>query len=716
MNALDHDVAIRHLLLRLRPINRYLRVAVARQAAAAARLDRPDLAAVCITDQQVVDLMGDVDRLIEPAGLTDSEAGAALSAQELALEARLRATARSQDKPLPLDRLAECIGLTAFEQEVILICAAAELDHAYERIFAYILDDLKRLYPSVELVCSLSARTIGERLKRLRVVGRFGRLRQCGLVESFGEVTTELRTSLRLGQGLLDFLCGSSPDSLSLWIDQAVVSTEGEPAWLAERESSQVARLAHDVSTRAIGVVGLWARPSSRAEDAAIALARSAGLSLRRYALPPASTDPSSGIRDAIHAATAQGAALLVPVDRLGEAEHYREAAALAEALARSAVPCVLAGSEPWRPTPLLALRAFAEIEFSASSYPDRRALWREALPDADTGQVDDIAGRFRMSRQEVLAVARLARNQARLASNGIAVSITDRLDSACAAVARKAGGRFLSLVKPRRGPADLILAPDLHCQVLEIARFNRVMPCVAEAWGFARLATGGSGLKTLFTGDPGTGKTLAAEVVAGVLGVPLLKINIGQTVSKWIGETEKNLDLAFAEAESSHAVLFIDEADALCGRRGEVRHASDRYANTEVAHLLQLLEDHDGLAIFATNLKENLDAAFLRRFHAVIHFPRPPECDRLRLWNLAFPPEAPLDSRVDRSALARLDMTGAGIVGAARTAALLAADQKAPRISMSHILQGVLRQYRREGRVLTPSELGPYAGLLRET
>jgi SpoVK/Ycf46/Vps4 family AAA+-type ATPase len=237
----------------------------------------------------------------------------------------------------------------------------------------------------------------------------------------------------------------------------------------------------------------------------------------------------------------------------------------------------------------------------------------------------------------------------------------------------------------------------------------------VAEGWGFGRLASGGGGLKAFFTGDPGTGKTLAAEVVAALLGMPLLKLNSAQILSKWVGETEKNLDEAFAEAETSHAVLFVDEADALCGRRGEVRHGTDRYANTEVSHLLQRLEDHDGLVILASNLKDNIDPAFVRRFQVILHFPRPSEEDRLRLWRLAFPAEAPLRPDVDLGALARLDMTGAGIVGAARTSALMAADLGLEAIGMAQVVKGVARQYRRDGRVLAPREFGPYAAFLQE-
>ena len=220
--------------------------------------------------------------------------------------------------------------------------------------------------------------------------------------------------------------------------------------------------------------------------------------------------------------------------------------------------------------------------------------------------------------------------------------------------------------------------------------------------------------MKVLFTGDPGTGKTLAAEVIAGLLELPLYKVDLAHVVSKWVGETEKNLEAVFREAEESHAVLFFDEAEALFGKRGEIQHGTDRYANLEVSYLLQRLENSRGLVILASNLKDQIDGAFVRRFHVGVHFPRPALPERRRIWQRAFPPSAPLDAQVNLDALARLDLTGAGIVGSARTSALIAANAGSPSIGMDHVIRATARQFRREARVLTPSELGAYGAMLQ--
>jgi SpoVK/Ycf46/Vps4 family AAA+-type ATPase len=207
----------------------------------------------------------------------------------------------------------------------------------------------------------------------------------------------------------------------------------------------------------------------------------------------------------------------------------------------------------------------------------------------------------------------------------------------------------------------------------------------------------------------------MSAEIVTGMLGLELLKVDLAQVVSKWVGETEKNMEAAFRRAEESHAVLLFDEADALFGKRGEVRHGTDRYANLEVGYLLQRLEASDGLVILTSNLKENIDPAFTRRFHFVVHFPRPGVSERRRLWRLAFPPEAPLSPDIDLDILARLDMTGASITAAARTAALAAAEETGASIAMRHVVRGVARQFQREARLLRPTELGPFAHLLAD-
>lgn len=708
------DLALQHLALRLRPVNRALRAAVDHQARLAARLIRPDVTPLCVTDDQVHTLLEDVGALLD--GTARNTTPASLTAEEAHAQEVLRSTAAAESTRLPLDQLAASLDLTLFEEEAVLLCAAPELDRSYERIYAYILDDLNRRHPCIELLCALTAGSLPEYVQRRHIVGRFGKLRRAGVLLAHGEPANELRQELRLSPGVFEYLTGSAHALANQFRDLAEIRVPAIAEIPAGVDEQSVRRLGRGLKEGWISVVGVWGPRQSGCRDAAVALAALASRSLRECSLIGAApADGGIRLHDAVRTASALGTLLWLDADAFAEPAAGALGAACADVLTAANIPVILTGTHPWRPTPLLEARAYAELELVAPDCTTRQRMWTDALPEADAKQVHDLAARYRIGAPDVRAAARMGRTRARLAGNGHADELHDHLEAACAAVARKLSFRFATVVKPKRGPNDLVLPPKVHHQVLEVAQFFRVWPQVAEGWGFGHMETGAGGIKALFAGDSGTGKTLAAEVIAGQLGMPLLKVDLAQIVSKWVGETEKHLESAFREAEDSHAVLFFDEADALFGKRGEVQHGVDRYANLEVSYLLQRLEDHSGLVIVASNLKDNIDTAFTRRFQIVIHFPRPEPTERRRIWRIAFPAAAPLEDPADLDALSRLDLTGAGIVGAARTAALLAASEGNAVITKAHIARAIASQYRREARVLMPAELGSYAALVQE-
>lgn len=702
---MPNTLALSHLLIRLRPLNRALRAAVEHQAAEAARLDRPDLVPYCITDEQVAILLDRLDAL-SPPGTSGPEP---LTPAEQAAEQQLRDEAAAAGLTLPLDELAGSFGLTDNEQQALLLCTAPELDRAYERVIAYILDDLNRRFPCVELLTAVTAGSGLGGLAQRGVLARTGRLRLLGLLVPYGEAPTELRQELRVSPGVVDFLLGRGGDPAVLAHDPGAVPIPDTTAIPPQLDAAHLDRLGKALRAGDLDLVGVWGPPRAGQHEAVHALARAAGMPLRQVV--------NADIENALNVAAALGAILWLRTDDLGDAS------AVAKMLTRTRTPVCQSGTEPWRPAAVLSVRAYAEIVMSSPSYRDRVTMWARALPELDAGTAGDLAARYRVSDDELRAIAALARGGALAEPDhafGLSTTHHDRAleDTVARAVSAITCGPvvgFAHAITPRRRPEDLVLPPAEHQMVLELAAAGRAWPRIAEGWGFA--ARGGTGgVKALFTGEPGTGKTLAAEVIAGMLGLTLLKIDLSQVVSKWVGETEKNLDTAFRQAEDSQALLFFDEADALFGKRGEVTNGMDRYANLEIGFLLQRLEQSQALVILASNLKENLDQAFTRRFHHIIHFPRPETPERERIWRLAFPPEAPLGPDVDFAALANLEMTGASITGAARSAALLAADPPGVEISMTHVVQGVRRQYQRDCRLLRPEELGPYAAAVGET
>ena len=252
-------------------------------------------------------------------------------------------------------------------------------------------------------------------------------------------------------------------------------------------------------------------------------------------------------------------------------------------------------------------------------------------------------------------------------------------------------------------------MLPEAQSTILhDIARQIRQRLKVYETWGFASKSARGLGISALFAGVSGTGKTMAAEALADELRLELYRIDLSQVISKYIGETEKNLRRVFDAAEGSSAILLFDEADALFGKRSEVKDSHDRYANVEISYLLQRMEAYRGLAILTTNMKDALDQAFLRRIRFVIQFPFPDEVLRAEIWRRIFPEQTPTED-LDISRLARLNVTGGNIRNIALYAAFLAADADQP-VRMSHLLQAARAEFAKLEKPLTTAEIGGWA------
>jgi SpoVK/Ycf46/Vps4 family AAA+-type ATPase len=258
--------------------------------------------------------------------------------------------------------------------------------------------------------------------------------------------------------------------------------------------------------------------------------------------------------------------------------------------------------------------------------------------------------------------------------------------------------------ISPRYGWEDIVLPVDTIAQMREMVNTVRQRPVVYGKWGFGQKLSLGKGLSALFAGESGTGKTMAADIMAGELELDLYKIDLSMLVSKYIGETEKNLRKVFSEAETSNAILFFDEADAIFGKRSEVKDSHDRYANVEISYLLQRMESYDGLVILATNMRSNLDEAFTRRLHFITEFPFPEASDREVIWKVNFPKQTPIANDVDFRLLAeRYRIAGGNIRNIIMAAAFLAADD-GQIVGMDHLFHAARREYQKIGRLIDES------------
>jgi hypothetical protein len=354
---------------------------------------------------------------------------------------------------------------------------------------------------------------------------------------------------------------------------------------------------------------------------------------------------------------------------------------------------------------PRLDGHAFRRVEFPRPGFEARRTLWNavEDLPvDADPGT---LAGTFRLTRGEIEDAVSTARSL----SDGALTAPAIR--EACRIHSRQDLDDLATEIEPTYGWEDIVLPDDTLAHLREVAAGIRHRGTVYEEWGFADRFSLGNGINVLFTGPSGTGKTMAAEIIAGDVGLPLYKLDLARILSKYIGETEKNLGRIFDAAEHSNAILFFDEADALFGTRTEISDSHDRYANVEVDYLLQRMEEHDGCVVMASNLKENIDDAFRRRINATVDFSLPDADARAEIWRTIFPEEMPRGD-LDVEFLAEFELSGGYIKNVALTAAFMAAED-GEELGMGHVVRALRREFQKTGRLLDLDEFGEYRRLV---
>jgi hypothetical protein len=390
-----------------------------------------------------------------------------------------------------------------------------------------------------------------------------------------------------------------------------------------------------------------------------------------------------------------------------------------------------LAGETAWEPIDALHDHTFVRMEFALPTAADRLHLWTRMLggqrpatrnqgqeslsvslspcPLVSETDLAALAAQFRLSGGQIQDAARTARNLARRRDPAHDTITLDDLSAACRLQSSPRLATLAQKITPHATWDDLVLPPGRIRQLREICDQVRHRARVHDAWGFGRKLALGKGLNALFAGPSGTGKTMAAGIIAGALGLDLYKIDLATVVSKYIGETEKNLARIFTEAENSNTILFFDEADALFGKRSEVKDAHDRYANLEVAYLLQRMEEYAGVTILATNLRKNMDEAFVRRMHFIVEFPFPGERDRRRIWEGVWPATTPRDPALDLDFMARrIEIAGGNIRNVALATAFLAAADGGV-VTMDHLLHATRREYQKMGKVVGEGEFGEY-------
>ncbi|MCB7135687.1 ATP-binding protein [Cellulosimicrobium marinum] len=670
--------SLAHLAGRLAVLEERVRELVARRRVGDPAADDP-FRGLYLSDDAVDHLLAGprpgVDRGVA-ADLADRVESAADAAERAGETVRLRALARSAD-------------LTDLDTDLLVVALAGEIDHRFDQLFGYLNDDVSRRHPSVATAFALCGGALTSSDARHRVT--HGPLVAVGLVVVEDGDRPLPGRALRVPDRVVGHLLGDDtpdPALADALVDLLPVETAGTAALRGVLDAG--ARLVH-VRQPAGGVAA-----SSAVAAVSAGGGGAVGLDLRR-AVP----EPVATVRAAVLEATLRGAVLVAePVEAVCDVP-----GALAALTAAPGV-VVLVGERAWDPA--WAGTAPLTVDEDAATTAQRAALWTAALGGTAAGlDVGDVVAPFRLRPEQVVRAARAAVAQAVLRPDGRVTA--DDVRRGARAENGTALDRLARRVTPAVGWDDLVLAEQPLRALREVSQRARHRDRVLGDWGMRPGGARGRGVAALFAGGSGTGKTMSAEVVAHDLGLELYVVDLAAVVDKYVGETEKNLERIFTGAAGVNAVLLFDEADAVFGRRSEVKDAHDRYANIESAYLLQRMETFDGLVVLSTNLRANIDEAFTRRLDVVVDFPVPDDAARRLLWDRCLGPVVPRADDLDLDFCAKaFELAGGGIRSAAVTAAYLAAADTGV-VEMRHLVTAVHREHRKLGRLTQSSEFGPY-------
>lgn len=671
----------------------------------------------------------DAEALLNRAFATSWGQTVSLPAEEAQKFAQAQAEAESQvqvfveatyhqGQSLRLVHLAQAFDLNRFELDTLLICLAPTLDLRYEQLYGYLQDHVARKRPTINLILNLLGPPGPERLPLMSHFGPEARLFRHQILKCAAEPGQPdpplLSQTLVIDQTIVSWLWGDYQPRPDLVSQAALLEPQIDEAGalLSQDIRQNLAKIENNKP-----VVVFYGPDRGGQEAAARYIAARRNQPLLLVDLSPLVGDQFPAlqvVRLALRDARLTGAipCLLGWDVCLNMAEKKTPPHLLAELCAYPDL-VIAAGYENWQSGGAMRERLLFWQAFDIPDHAQRRALWQHYLNSNGTGRTgraapaipdtSELADQFYLTTDQIRDAVMTAKDMTGQQDNPLTL---DHLYGAARTHSSARLARLARKITPRYDWRDIILPDDQLKLLGEIVGAVRGRSQVLESWQVGQKLAASKGITMLFAGPPGTGKTMAAEVIAHNLGLDLYKIDLSTVVSKYIGETEKNLERIFRDAESSNAILFFDEADSLFGKRSEVRDAHDRFANIEVSYLLQRMEAYDGVTILATNLRANLDEAFTRRLHFAVDFPFPDEADRCRIWQTLFPDTVPLHPDVQFDLLAgRFKLAGGNIRNIIVNAAFLAADD-GNQVTMEHLLHSTARELQKMGRIINEADI----------
>lgn len=674
--------------------------------------DDDDLLGLCITEKEVNAIMEAQTYELEVNSINEN-------IQTICREIYI---SLEKEKSLRLHDLQKLFNLDSFEVGTILICLASELDMKCEKLCSYLQNDITKKRPTVNLVINMLCPSLEEKFKAREYFSPEAPLIRNFLIylrddEPEGQIPL-LSRSIKIDERIINYLLGSDE------IDQRIRTYSRMKNELRSfndliiPESEKKAFVELLIHRSNIGNPIFYFHGAYGTGKKL-----TAGIICKELGMPLLvmdsnvfmKKDPLDTLRIIIREARLQNSLLyLEGFGVLLEKEAEINVAGLFQELNHFPDWIFLTGELPYTPASVLEKHGFFSEAFPIPSFEFRKQLWekllKENVPDLD---IDALASKFNFSGGQIEDAISSARNLAMVKNPENPAISMDDLYRGCKAQSNKSLSAFAKNIPPRYTWEDIVLPTDIEAQLREVSGYIKHKGKVYTDWGFDVKLSLGKGLNVLFSGSSGAGKTMAAEVIAKESGLDLYKIDLSTVVSKYIGETEKILKKIFLEAETSNAILFFDEADALFGKRSEVKDAHDRYANIETNYLLQKMEEHEGIVILASNFKANIDEAFLRRIHFSIEFTSPEEELREKIWIHIFPDDTPINDDVDYRFLSKFKITGGNIKNIALNAAFLAAGDSDD-VRMEHIIRATKREFQKMGKLCTLADFGKYYELVK--
>ncbi len=544
--------------------------------------------------------------------------------------------------------------LDLFEIEVLLICLASELDLRYEKLYSYLQNDVTKRRPTVDLLINLLCPSFGRKLRAREYFSEEAGLIRNRLIYFTGDGQEGqmplLSRSVKIDERIVGYLLGSDEIDGRIRSYSSIIEPRKsfDDLIFPEEEKNAIRELINRRRNLKNPMFFFHGAYGTGKKMTAEAICRELGIPLllvdSKFLLKG---NPQETLKIIIREACLQNSSLyLERIDTLQEKEDVIDFFGIIQELDFFPNWIFLASEMSYAPCGNLMNHSFIEMSFPIPSFTSRKKLWesllREEVSDID---INALAGKFNFSGGQIKDAISTARNFAIMRNPADSKMTVEDLYRGCKAQSNKNLSSFARSISPRYSWNDIVLPKDLKEHLKEVSGYIKHRGKVYTDWGFDAKLSLGKGLNVLFSGPSGAGKTMAAEVIAKEAGLDIYKIDLSTVVSKYIGETEKILNKIFLEAGTSNAILFFDEADALFGKRSEVKDSHDRYANIEINYLLQKMEEHEGIVILASNFKSNIDEAFLRRMNFALEFPFPDEELRKKIWIDIFPPGTPVST-----------------------------------------------------------------------